>query len=59
MPRNLGVGWILPSRIIADDDVTDFPKITRGLLARGYREPEIRKILGENFLRVLSQVTSR
>ncbi len=41
------------------DDVTDFPKITRGLLARGYREPEIRKILGENFLRVVSQVTSR
>ncbi len=41
------------------DDVRDFPKITRGLLQRGYKEEDIRKILGGNFLRVLKQVTGR
>jgi membrane dipeptidase len=35
-------------------DVTGFPAITAGLLARGHREDEIRKILGENTLRVLA-----
>jgi membrane dipeptidase len=34
------------------DGVEDFPKITEGLLKRGYSEKDIRKILGENFLRV-------
>ena len=33
--------------------VEDFPKITEGLLQRGYSEKDIRKILGENFIRVL------
>jgi len=34
------------------DGVEDYPKITEGLLRRGYSEKDIRKILGENFLRV-------
>ncbi len=34
------------------DGVEDFPKITEGLLKRGYSEKDVRKILGENFLRV-------
>jgi membrane dipeptidase len=33
--------------------VEDFPKITEGLLQRGYSEKDIRKILGANFIRVL------
>ena len=33
--------------------VDDFPNVTAGLLARGYDEVTVRKILGENFLRVL------
>ncbi|HDN62408.1 MAG TPA: membrane dipeptidase [Candidatus Bathyarchaeota archaeon] len=37
-------------------DVTELPKITRGLLERGYEEGEVRKILGENFQRVLLEV---
>lgn len=41
------------------NDASDFPKITRGLLERGYREEDIRQILGGNFLRVLRQVTGR
>jgi len=32
--------------------VQDFPLITKALLERGYNKKEIRKILGENFLRV-------
>ena len=34
------------------DDVTAFPLITKALLERGYSKKDIRKILGENFLRV-------
>ncbi len=32
--------------------VQDFPKITQGLLQRGYSETDIRKIMGGNFIRV-------
>jgi membrane dipeptidase len=39
------------------NDVSDMPKITKGLLERGYKETDIRKILGGNFLRVLRQAT--
>ncbi len=39
------------------DDVTHFPRVTEGLVARGYSDEDIRKILGENFLRVFSEVT--
>ena len=35
------------------DDVSDFPLITQELFRRGYSEEEIKKILGENLLRVL------
>ena len=35
------------------DGVEDFPKITEGLLQRGYSAREVRKILGGNFIRVL------
>ena len=34
------------------DDVTDYPLITKELLKRGYNKSDIKKILGENFLRV-------
>ena len=36
-------------------DVSMYPNITYELLKRGYSEPDIRKILGENFLRVFGQ----
>lgn len=35
-------------------DVSQLPNITYELLRRGYKEPQIRKILGENFLRVFA-----
>jgi membrane dipeptidase len=34
------------------DDVTSYPIITEELIKRGYKKKEIRKILGENFIRV-------
>ena len=34
------------------DDVSSFPLITRALRKRGYNKKEIKKILGENFIRV-------
>lgn len=35
------------------DDVTTYPKITKELVEKGYKVPDINKILGANFLRVL------
>ena len=37
-------------------DASKYAAITEGLLRRGYGEPHIRKILGENTLRVLAEV---
>ena len=36
------------------EDVTHLPQITDALLKKGYSEADIRKILGENTLRVLA-----
>jgi membrane dipeptidase len=38
------------------DDATMIPKITEALLKKGYSESDIHKILGENTLRVMSEV---
>ena len=48
-----GVGDTLP---IGLKDVSSYPNLIEGLLERGYSEPDIRKILGENLLRVWSEV---
>lgn len=37
-------------------DAADLPLLTRGLLGRGYTPEEVKKIMGENVLRVLEQV---
>ncbi len=44
-----GVGDSLP---IGLKDVSSYPNLIKGLLQRGYSEADIRKILGENLLRV-------
>ena len=41
---------------IGMQDVTHLPQITDALLKKGYSEADIRKILGENTLRVLTDV---
>ena len=38
------------------DSAADLPKITEGLLKRGYTADQIRKILGDNLMRVFKEV---
>ncbi len=35
----------------------DLPNLTEKLLERGWSEPDVRKVLGENWLRVLRALT--
>lgn len=51
-----GVGDSLPTGL---KDVSALPNLVAGLRARGYEDPAIRKILGENLMRVWSEVESR
>jgi membrane dipeptidase len=46
----------IPSSPEGMDSAADLPKITEGLMARGYSIEDCRKILGGNFLRVFRQV---
>lgn len=48
-----GVGDSLP---VGLKDVASYPNLIKGLLERGYSEDDIRKILGENLLRVWKAV---
>ena len=48
-----GVSGATPQGI---DSAADLPKITQALLDRGYREDDVRKILGGNLLRVFRDV---
>ncbi len=48
-----GVGDSLP---IGLKDVSSYPNLVKGLLDRGYSEDDIQKILGENLLRVWTEV---
>ncbi len=48
-----GVGDSLP---VGLKDVSSYPNLVKGLLERGYSEEDIRKILGENLLRVWAVV---
>jgi membrane dipeptidase len=41
------------------EDASNFPRLTDGLLRRGYSEADIRKILGENTLRVMADAERR
>lgn len=45
-----------PSMPEGMDSAADLPKITAGLLQRGYTAEQVRKILGENFMRVFREV---
>ena len=44
---------VLPTQL---DDVSSYPLITQALLDRGYSEGDIKKVLGENLLRVMKKV---
>jgi len=49
-------GISIAQHLIGYDDARDFVNITRGLVARGYRDEEIEGIVGGNFVRVLEAV---
>lgn len=51
-----GVGDSLP---VGLKDVSSYPKLIEGFLVRGYSDADIRKILGENLLRVWAEVEAR
>ncbi|HVW27082.1 MAG TPA: dipeptidase [Polyangiaceae bacterium] len=44
----------IPTGPVGLEDVSKFPFVTRELLARGFTPDDVRKILGENVLRVLA-----
>lgn len=46
-------------RLMGFEDCRDLINITRGLVKRGYRDEQIRGILGENALRVFEEVCGR
>jgi len=47
-------GMVVPAKGM--EDVTAYPRITQGLLARGQPQEIVRKVLGENALRVITDV---
>jgi membrane dipeptidase len=48
-----GVDGMLPAGM---EDVSKLPAITYELLKRGYSDADVKKVLGENFLRVMAEV---
>ena len=53
----LGADWDgVPSMPRGMEDVSHLPALTRGLLERGHSPEVVRKVLGENLLRVLGEV---
>ena len=57
-PDHVGLGSDFDGAVMpmGMQDVTHIPQITDALLKKGYTESDMRKILGENTLRVLSEV---
>ena len=44
------------SKVRGLEDVTRLPRLTAGLVERGYSQEQVKKILGGNFMRVFSEV---
>jgi membrane dipeptidase len=55
-PEHVGLGSDFDGGGRLLEDMSQLPFVAEGLLGRGYDEPTIRKILGENLLRVFEQV---
>ncbi|MFI6825521.1 dipeptidase [Kribbella sp. NPDC050241] len=47
---------VATQELVGFDDYRDFPNITRGLVARGWSDEDIAKVLGLNFVRVMEAV---
>ena len=60
-PDHVGLGSDFDGTVFLPEDAGDvagFPAITAGLAARGWSEADLRKLLGENALRVLAEAGS-
>jgi membrane dipeptidase len=55
-PDHIGIGSDFDGGGRLLEDMSQLPFVAEGLLSRGYQEADIRKILGENLLRVFEQV---
>jgi membrane dipeptidase len=57
-PEHVGLGSDFDGATMPDgmEDCSKLPKITEALLRKGYSDEDVRKILGENTLRVMGQV---
>jgi membrane dipeptidase len=56
---NIGLGSDfdgVPSVAQGLEDVSKLPNLTKELISRGYSDQDIKKILGENFIRIIRQV---
>lgn len=49
-------GYSFEEMYVSGLDITRLPEITKGLVARGYSDDEVEKILGGNFMRVFGSV---
>ena len=61
-PDHVGIGadWDgVASMPAGMDDVSKLPALTKGLLERGHAPEVVRKVLGENLLRVMEAVEQR
>ena len=58
--EHVGIGADLDSCMIPTpegiDSVRDYPKLTEGLVQRGYSDDDVERIMGGNFLRVFASV---
>jgi membrane dipeptidase len=45
----------VPSLPVGMEDISKLPSITYELLKRGYSEKDVRKVLGENFMRAFGE----
>ncbi len=45
----------VPNLPVGMEDISKLPNITYELLKRGYREKEVKKVLGDNFMRAFAQ----
>lgn len=57
-PDHVGIGadWDgVPSMPVGMEDVSKLPALTRGLIRRGHSPETVRKVLGENLLRVMAE----
>jgi membrane dipeptidase len=57
-PNHVGIGadWDgVASMPIGMEEISELPTLTEGLLARGHSPETVRKVLGENLLRVLER----